>query len=102
MNLNFYEQNSSVSFCNERSSLASLFKSSISYLLCNEIDALFMVAMGLEYLVLFIFLSCLSLFLLGDCCLLFVWAGFLLLSFWEVVFWVVWVLVGFLCVVWIF
>lgn len=49
MNLSFYEQ-SSVGLCHERSSLESLFKSSICYLLGDEIDAVFMIAMGLEYL----------------------------------------------------
>lgn len=97
MNLNFYEQSSSVGFCNENSSLASLFKSSICYLLGNEIDALFMVGMGLEYLglILFIFLSLFSLGVLLIVCL----GWFFVTEFLGGCFWVVWVLVVFLFLV---
>lgn len=53
--MNFYERSNSVGFCNGSSSLASLFKSSTRYLLGNEINVLFMVAMGLGFLGLVLF-----------------------------------------------
>lgn len=66
--MNFYEQSNRVGFCKGSSCLASLLKSNICYLLGNEMNVLFMFAMGLGFLGLglfFFFPSCLNLILLG-------------------------------------
>lgn len=48
--MNFYEQSNRVGFCKGSSCLASLLKSNICYLLGNEMNVLFMFAMGLGFL----------------------------------------------------
>lgn len=53
--MNFCEQINSISFCHGSSSVASLFKSSIYYLLGSEMNVLFMGAMSLRFLGLVLF-----------------------------------------------